>query len=343
MKAIMKKTAAPGADYVDIDVPAVGPKDLLIKVKTAAICGTDIHIYGWTKFAQDRIKPPMIFGHEVCGEVVEVGSQVDSHKKGDLVAVETHIPCEQCYQCQTGNQHICERMQIVGVHANGVFAEYACIPAVCCWKLAPGTDPDLGAILEPIGVAVHGAMVDDINGKSVAVFGCGPIGLFGIGTAAAMGATKIFALEPNPSRLAMAPKFAPDAVLIDPVKEDAVEIIKDATDGRGADVALEISGAAAAVKMAFQVIRLQGRISLIGLPSETVELDIPADVIYKEATVYGSTGRLMWDTWWRMRSLLDSGKFDPMPAVTHRLPLADLARGIELAKSGEAGKVLLYP
>ena len=343
MKAIMKKTAAPGADYVDIDVPAVGPKDLLIKVKAAAICGTDIHIYGWTKFAQDRIKPPMIFGHEVCGEVVEVGSQVDTHRKGDLVAVETHIPCEQCYQCQTGNQHICEQMQIVGVHASGVFAEYACIPAVCCWKLAPDTDPDLGAILEPIGVAVHGAMVADINGKSVAVFGCGPIGLFGIGTAAAMGATKIFALEPNPTRLAMAPLFAPDAVLIDPVKDDAVGIIKDATDGRGADVALEISGAAAAVKMAFQVIRLQGRISLIGLPSETVELDIPADVIYKEATVYGSTGRLMWDTWWRMRSLLDSGKFDPMPAITHRMPLADLGEGVGLARSGDAGKVLLYP
>lgn len=343
MKAIMKKTAAPGAELVDVDVPSIGPKDVLIEVKTAAICGTDIHIYDWTKFAQDRIKPPMIFGHEVCGDVVEVGSEVDTLKKGDRIAVETHIPCGQCFQCQTGSQHICEKMAIVGVHTDGVFAEYTSIPAVCCWKLPPDTDPDLGAILEPIGVAVHGAMVDDINGKSVAVFGCGPIGLFGIGTVAAMGATKIFALEPNPYRLAMATKFAPDAVLIDPVKQDAVKIIKDATGGRGVDVALEISGAPPATKMAFQVLRLGGRVSLTGLPSATVELDTPVDIIYKEATVYGTTGRLMWDTWWRMQTLLDSGKFDPMPAITHRLPLAEVGKGVELARTGQAGKVLLYP
>ena len=343
MKAIMKKTAAPGAELVDVDVPTPGPKDVLIEIKAAAICGTDIHIYDWTPFAQARVKPPLIFGHEACGEVVEVGDQVDTHQKGDLVAVETHIPCEQCYQCQTGNQHVCEQMTIVGVHAPGVFAEYASIPAVCCWKLPPGTDPDLGAILEPIGVAVHGAMVDAINGKSVVVFGCGPIGLFGIGAAAAMGATRIFAVEPNPSRLAMAPRFSPDVVMINPLEEDAVGIVKDATEGRGVDVALEISGAPAAAKMAFQMLRIGGRVSLIGLPSTTVELDTPADIIYKEAVVYGTTGRLMWDTWWRMRSLLDSGKFDPMPAITHRMPLADLGEGVGLARSGDAGKVLLYP
>jgi threonine 3-dehydrogenase len=343
MKAIMKKTAAPGAELVDVDVPSIGPKDVLIEVKAAAICGTDIHIYDWTKFAQDRIKPPMIFGHEVCGDVVEVGSEVDTLKKGDRIAVETHIPCGQCFQCQTGSQHICEQMAIVGVHTDGVFADYASIPAVCCWKLPPDTDPDLGAILEPIGVAVHGAMVDEINGKSVAVFGCGPIGLFGIGTAAAMGASKIFAMEPNPDRLAMATQFAPDAVLIDPIKQDAVKIIKDATGGRGVDVALEISGAPPATKMAFQVLRLGGRVSLTGLPSATVELDTPADIIYKEAIVYGTTGRLMWDTWWQMQTLLDSGKFDPMPAITHRLPLAEVGKGVELARTGQAGKVLLYP
>jgi threonine 3-dehydrogenase len=186
-------------------------------------------------------------------------------------------------------------------------------------------------------------MVDEINGKSVAVFGCGPIGLFGIGTAAAMGASKIFAMEPNPDRLAMATQFAPDAVLIDPIKQDAVKIIKDATGGRGVDVALEISGAPPATKMAFQVLRLGGRVSLTGLPSATVELDTPADIIYKEAIVYGTTGRLMWDTWWQMQTLLDSGKFDPMPAITHRLPLAEVGKGVELARTGQAGKVLLYP
>ena len=343
MKAIMKRKAAPGAELVDVDVPAIGPKDVLIQVKAAAICGTDIHIYDWTPFAQARVKPPMIFGHEVCGEVVEVGDQVSNLKKGDLVAVETHIPCGECYQCQTGSQHICERMAIVGVHVDGVFADYARIPAVCCWKLAPDTSPDLGAILEPIGVAVHGVLSGEVNGRSVAVFGCGPIGLFGIGAVAALGAGKIFALEPNPTRLAMARKFAPDAVLIDPVKENAVGIIREATDGRGVDVVLEISGSTAATKMAFQVLRLGGRVTLTGLPSAPVELDTPADIIYKEATVLGTTGRLMWQTWWQMRALLESGKFDPMPAITHRLPLAELPKGIALARSGEAGKVILYP
>jgi threonine 3-dehydrogenase len=234
-------------------------------------------------------------------------------------------------------------MAIVGVHTDGVFADYAKIPAVCCWKLPKGINPDLGAIFEPIGVAVHGAMVADINGKSVAVFGCGPIGLYGIGTVAAMGATKIFALEPNAKRLAMAPKFAPNAVLIDPVKQDAVKIIKEATGGRGVDVALEISGSAAASKMAFQVLRLGGRVSLVGLTNQPVTLDTPTDIIYKEAVVYGTTGRLMWKTWYQIQALLDSGKFDPMPTVTHRMPLADIGKGVELAKTGEAGKVLLYP
>jgi threonine 3-dehydrogenase len=343
MKAIMKQTAAPGADYVDVDNPKPGPKDVVIEVKSAAICGTDIHIYDWTQYAQDRIKPPMIFGHEVCGDVVEVGNQVDTLHIGDRVAVETHIPCGGCFQCQTGNQHICEQMAIVGVHTGGVFSEYACIPAVCCWKLPKDYDVDLGAILEPIGVAVHGILEGEVNGKNVAVFGCGPIGLFGIGAINALGASKIFALEPNRDRLEMAPKFAPNAVLIDPIKDDAVQIIKEATGGRGADVVIEISGAPAATQMAFKVLRLGGRVGLVGLPSQPVTLDTPTDIIYKEAKVFGTTGRRMWDTWWQVTELLESGNFDPMPAVTHRMGLAEIGKGIELARSGKAGKILLYP
>ncbi len=343
MKAIVKQKAAPGADYVDVNDPKPGPNDVVIEVKSAAICGTDIHIYDWTKYAQDRIKPPMIFGHEVCGDVVEVGSRVDTVQRGDRVAVETHIPCGECFQCQTGNQHICEKMAIVGVHTDGVFAQYAKIPAVCCWKLPKDYDPDLGAILEPIGVAVHGVLEGEVNGKSVAVFGCGPIGLFGIGAINALGASRIFALEPNSARLEMAREFAPNAVLIDPVKEDPVKVIKDATGGRGADVVVELSGNPVAVQMAFKVLRLAGRVSLVGLPSQPITLDAATDIIYKEAKVFGTTGRRMWDTWWQVQGLLDSGKFDPMPAVTHRMGLAEIGKGIKLARSGQAGKVLLYP
>jgi len=343
MKAVVKTEAAPGAKFMDVDVPETGPRDVLIRVKAAAICGTDIHIYDWTPFAQARIKPPMIFGHECSGEVVKVGSQVTSYKLGDLVAVETHIPCEECYMCQTGSQHICEKMAIIGVHTDGVFAEYAKIPITCCWRLPRDANPDLGAILEPIGVAVNGALKGDINNKSVAVFGCGPIGQFCLGAVAAWGATKIFAVEPNQYRLNMARKLIPNATFLDPTKDDVVKTIRDATGGRGVEVSIELSGNTKAAKMAFQVVAKGGRVSLVGLPSEPVELELTTDIIYKEAKVFGSTGRLMWQTWYDIQKLLDSGKFDPMPVITHRMPLADFAKGLELAKSGEAGKILLYP
>ncbi len=343
MKAVMKKEKAPGAELVEVDIPEPGPKDVLLKVKAAAICGTDIHINDWTPFAQARIKPPMIFGHETCGEVVKVGNQVTNFVLGDLVAVETHIPDETCFMCRTGLQHICEKMAIVGVHTDGVFAEYAKIPAVCGWKLPRDTNPDLGAILEPWGVAVNGILKGEVNNRTVAVFGCGPIGLLGLGSIAAWGASKIFAVEPVATRLNMVPRFAPDAVLINPTKEDAAKAILEATGGRGVDVSIDISGNARAIQSTFRVVRRGGRVSLVGLPSGPVELDLTTEIIYKEARVFGSTGRMMWQTWYDMQNLLDSGKFDPMPVITHRMPLSDFAKALELAKSGEAGKILLYP
>jgi len=343
MKAVVKTEAAPGAKLMDVDVPEPGPRDVLIKVKAAAICGTDIHIMEWTPFAQARIKPPMIFGHECSGEVVKVGSQVTDFAVGDLVAVETHIPDETCFMCKTGLQHICEKMAIIGVHVDGVFADYAKIPAVCCWKLPKDTNPDLGAILEPWGVAVNGILKGEVNNRSVAVFGCGPIGLMGLGSIHAWGASKIFAVEPSETRLKMVPQFAPDAVLLNPAKEDAVKAILDATGGRGVDVSIDISGNPRGIQAAFGVVRRAGRVTLVGLPSEPVTLDLTANIIYKEARVFGSTGRMMWDTWYEMQNLMDSGKFDPMPVITHRMPLADFAKGIELARGGKAGKILLYP
>jgi threonine 3-dehydrogenase len=343
MKAVVKREAAPGAEFMDVDVPEIGPRDVLIKVKAVAICGTDIHIMEWTPFAQARIKPPMIFGHECSGDVVKVGSQVTNFAVGDLVAVETHIPDETCYMCRTGLQHICQNMAIIGVHTDGTFAEYAKIPAVCCWKLAKDTDPDLGAILEPWGVAVNGILKGEINNRSVAVFGCGPIGLLGLGSIAAWGASKIFAVEPVATRLNMVPQFAPNAILINPTKQDAVITILEATGGRGVDVSIDISGSASGIQATLRVVRRGGRVSLVGLPSTPIELDLTADIIYKETKVFGSTGRIMWQTWYDMQNLMESGNFDPMPVITHRMPLADFAKGIALAKSGEAGKILLYP
>ncbi|MDP7415707.1 MAG: zinc-binding dehydrogenase, partial [Dehalococcoidales bacterium] len=294
-------------------------------------------------FARARITPPMIFGHETCGEVVKVGDQVTNFVAGDLVAVETHIPDETCFMCRTGLPHICEKMAIVGVHTDGVFADYAKIPAVCCWELPKDTNPDLGALLEPWGVAVNGILKGEVNNRTVAVFGCGPIGLMGLGSIAAWGASKIFAVEPAAARLNMVPRFAPDAVLINPTKQDAAKTILEATGGRGVDVSIDISGNAKAIQAAFRAVRRGGRVSLVGLPSGPVELDLTAEIIYKESVVFGSTGRMMWQTWYEMQNLMGSGKFDLMPVITHRMPLSDFAKALELAKSGEAGKILLYP
>ena len=343
MKALMKTGSEPGAELREVAVPEPGPDEVLIRVKATAICGTDIHIYSWDQYAQERIKPPMIFGHEGCGEVARIGSRVRGYAIGDLIAVETHIPCGECFQCRTGSQHICERMAIIGVHTDGVFAEYAKIPTSCCWKLPQGTNPDLGAILEPMGVAINGLLKEDINNKTVAIFGLGPIGQFGLAAAAFWGASSIFAVEPNAYRLDMARKLVPKATLLNPSERDEVKAILEATAGRGVDVSLEISGDPHGVKRAFQVVRKGGRVSLIGLPSRPIELDLTADIIYKEVRAYGSTGRLMWKTWYDTQKLLDSGAFDPTPIITHRFPLEKFDQALNLARSRQAGKILLYP
>jgi threonine 3-dehydrogenase len=343
MKALMKTRSGPGAELREVAAPEPGPDEVLIRVKAAAICGTDIHIYSWDQFAQERIKPPMIFGHEGCGEVTRIGSRVRGYAVGDLIAVETHIPCGECFQCRTGSQHICERMAIIGVHTDGVFAEYARIPTSCCWKLAPGTNPDLGAILEPVGVAVNGLLKEDINNKTVAVFGLGPIGQFALAAAAFWGASRLFAVDPNAFRIEMARRLVPRAVFLNPSESNDAGVILEATAGRGVDVSVELSGDPRGVKQAFGVVRRGGRVSLIGIPSKPIELDLTADIIYKEVRTYGSTGRLMWKTWYDMQKLLDSGHFDPIPVITHRFPLGEFDQALSLAKSGQAGKILLYP
>jgi len=343
MKAVVKTSKALGAEFKDVAIPTVGPKDVLIKVRAAAICGSDIHIFHSSPGIMRMVNTPLTFGHEMSGEVVETGDTVTNIKKGDRVAVETHFPCSYCYYCQTGAPHNCLNLVIFGIQTDGAFAEYARVPEVVCWKLPQGYSYDLGAILEPLGVAMHGVMVEDIHGKSVAVFGCGPIGLFAIGIVTAFGATKVFAVEVAPKRLALARELFPSLTLIDPNEHDPITNIMQATDGLGVDVVIELSGSPDATKQAFKVVKREGRISLIGATTTPVELEVHRDIIHKEVRVYGSFGRLIWQTWWQVRNLLNTGKFDPLPVITHRFPLADYARAIELAAKGEAGKVLLYP
>lgn len=342
MRAVIKTEAAPGATLAEVDVPEVGPRDLLVKVKAAAICGTDIHINEWTDYAQARVRPPIVFGHEYCGKVVATGDQVRRVRVGDLVAAETHIPCERCPQCMTGNMHICEHMRIIGVHTDGAFADYALLPETCAWVLPPGTDPELGALLEPMGVGVHGVLVDRVDARSVAVFGCGPIGLFAVGTALAAGASQVFALEIAPYRLELARWLFPEAVALNPLEDDVEGIVGERTGGQGVDVSVELSGSPEATRQCFQILRKGGRVSLVGLGGD-VTLNPTSDIIYREARVYGVTGRVMWGTWYQMMDIIASGRFDPTQVITHRFPLEEYAQALELAKSGRAGKILLVP
>lgn len=343
MRALMKTQPTKGAELLDAPIPLIGPNDLLVKVQAAAICGTDNHIYDWTPWAEARLKLPMIFGHEFAGEVVEVGAAVTGWQVGDLVAAETHIPCLQCYQCRTGRQHTCEQMKIIGVHVDGAFSEYACLPVSCAWKLAPGTSPELGAILEPIGVAANGLFKDRIDGCSVAIIGCGPIGIFGAQLAVAAGARQLYVSDVNPYRLEMARRIVPEAVVLNPTQEDVEGIVRDATEGRGLDVVIELSGSAAGTVQAFNLLAKGGRVSLVGLPSKPITLEMTNAIIYREAVVYGSTGRLMWDTWYKVDALLKAGKFDPMPVITHRFPLSAYNQALELTLTANAGKVILTP
>lgn len=342
MKALIKPNPAPGAELSTVQLPAIGPRDILIKVKAAAICGTDVHIYDWTPYAQARVKPPMVFGHEFCGEVLEVGPNVTRVKPGDLIAGETHVPCEHCFLCETGLQHICKDMKILGVHIPGIFSEYAVIPETIAWRIPPDTPATVGAVLEPIGVGVHAIYAADVRGTNVLITGCGPIGLAAIGVAKALGAWRVIASDISEKRLEFARQWGAD-VTVNVKSEDVVEVARSLTQGLGVDVAIEASGAPSAIRQTFASVRRAGEVVLFGLPGAPVEIDLVEGVIYKEVAVKGITGREMWRTWYQVMSLLESGAIDARKLVTHEFPMSEFHKAMEVAKSGEAAKVILYP
>jgi threonine 3-dehydrogenase len=342
MLAVVKPKAAPGAEIRDVSIPKFGPTDVLVKVKVASICGTDLHIYNWDRWAQGRIHPPLIPGHEFCGHVAAIGDEVTTVKDGDFVSAEMHVACGKCLQCRTGEAHICQNVKIIGVDANGAFAEYVVIPERNIWKLDPAIPPEYASILDPLGNAVHTVLAGEIAAKTVAITGCGPIGLFSIAVARTVGATQIFALEVNAHRRKLAQQMKADHVL-DPSSTDAISYVLDHTAGVGVDVVLEMAGKTDAIRTGFKILRRGGRMSLLGIPSRPVELDLADDIIFKGATVQGINGRLMYKTWYQMQALLKAGKLDLHPAITDRLSMRDFARGIERLKTGEASKILLYP
>src|SRR5213082_3428236 len=239
MLAVMKPEAKPGVEIRDVSVPQIGLTDVLVKVKVASICGTDLHIYNWDRWAQGRIHPPLIPGHEFCGEVVAYGNEVTSVKEGDFVSAEMHVACGKCLQCRTGEAHICQNVKIIGVDANGAFAEYLVIPESNIWKLDPAIPQEYASILDPLGNAVHTVLAGEIAAKTVAVIGCGPIGLFSISVARAVGAAQVFALEVNEHRRKIAKEMKADVVL-DPTSQNVQKEILEHTGGLGVDVVLEM-------------------------------------------------------------------------------------------------------
>src|ERR1700739_2063632 len=232
MKALRKTQPGKGLQIEKLAVPTIGPTEVLVRVKATSICGTDLHIYGWDRWSQGRIKPPVTLGHEFCGVVERVGEEVTAVKPGDFVSAEMHVNCGHCHQCRLGEAHICQNLRIIGIDQDGAFAEFVKIPASNIWKLDAAIPEHYGAILDPLGNAVHTVLAGEIAGQTVLVTGCGPIGLMAIAVAKACGSSTVFATETNEQRRAMAKKMGAD-VVINPAQTDSGARIKAETGGDG--------------------------------------------------------------------------------------------------------------
>ncbi len=339
MQAIVKAQRAPGLTVSTVPKPVAGPGEVLIRVRHAGVCGTDLHIADWDAWAQGRISPPLVVGHEFAGEVAALGPGVTEFQVGQLVTAEGHIICGHCQACRTGNGHICKNTRIIGVDRDGAFAEFIAMPATNVMTL-DGIPTEIGAIMDPMGNAFHAVLSADIPGSTVFIVGCGPIGCFAVGIARAAGAAKVIASDVNPNRLALAKKMGAH-VVINAAKDDVVRTVLAETGGEGVDVVCEMSGVPAALHQAFATIRMGGRVQLLGLPKGEVSVDFASEIIFKGITLYGVIGRKMYETWHQMRRFLSSGLLDPRPVITHRFPLAKIDDALAAIRSGDAGKVIL--
>ncbi len=342
MTAVIKPAAAPGLELTQRPIPTLGANDVLVRVKAASICGTDLHIYRWDKWAASRIHPPVIVGHEVCGEVVERGAAVTEPQVGDFVSLESHVICNQCPYCRTGRGHICQNTQLIGVDRDGGFAEYIAIPAQNAWTNPPDMPVEIAVLQENFGNAVHTAFTVNLTARKVLVTGCGPVGLMTIAVARASGARSIYATDVSQYRLDMARRLGADLV-VNARDGDVIERLSAATDGQGVDVLLEMSGAPSAIEQGFALLRPGGEAALLGVAPGPFTFDWNHHIVFKAARVYGVSGRKLWETWYQARGLVRSGAVDLAPLVTHRFKLAEYDQAIATMASGESGKVVLFP
>ncbi len=344
MRAIAKLSPAPGLTLTTRPDPTPGPHEVVVRVKATSICGTDAHIYNWDSWSQGRVHPPRIIGHEVCGEVVELGQAVTLVARGDYVAAESHLTCGRCFQCRTGLAHVCKDYRILGVDLDGSYAEYVALPENVLWKTDPGVPPQIACLQEPLGNAVDAALAEDLTGHTVLITGCGPTGLFAAAVARTAGAAMIIASDVSDYRLGLAKQVGVDHVLNAGTEtpERFAALLDDITQGEGVDASLEMSGHPAAVHQAFRAVKNGGRVTLFGIPSEPITCDLANEVIFKGIRLYGITGRKLFSTWYRIAGLLKAG-LDIRPVVTHTFPLAEFDQGFRLVNSGRCGKVVLFP
>jgi threonine 3-dehydrogenase len=340
MRALAKTAPGPGLELIERPISDPGPGEVLLKMEAASICGTDYHLFSWDEWAAENLVPPRVLGHELAGTVVAAGAGVSRVKEGDLVGVESHIVDWTCAQCRRGQMHLCRNLRIIGVHVDGGFANFVVIPEANAIE-SNGLDPAVVALQEPMGNAVHAAFAEPIEGRSVLVTGCGPIGLCSVGIAKAAGASLVVATDTEDYRLELARTMGADLALhaTDPETE---ERILSATGGDGVEVVLEMSGAAPALDQALRVATRGGSISLLGIFGEHPTVDLSELVIMKGLRLHGIFGRRIYETWEQTQSLLRGG-LDVTPIITHRLPLERWPEAFDLIASRHAGKVVLLP
>ncbi len=338
MLALVKAAPGPGLRLQTVPDPEIGINDVLIRVHKTGICGTDLHIDAWDAWAARTIHPPLVVGHEFVGEIVAVGGNVSDFRPGDLVSGEGHVVCGRCRHCLAGRRHLCAHTIGLGVGRDGAFAEYVALPMTNVWHHWPGIDEEVAAIFDPFGNAVHTALAFPVLGEDVLVSGAGPIGLMAIAVVRHAGARHIVAAEPNAYRRELATRMGA-TVVVDPRERDLHDVQAELGMVEGFDVALEMSGSPTAIRTAIANMAHGGGIAQLGIPTEDIALDLN-QIVFKMLTLKGIYGREMYETWYKMTVMLQSG-LDIRPAITHRFSFRDHEAAFAAARSGESGKVIL--
>ncbi len=339
MPAIVKAKAEPGLWLEEVPVPQIGPDEILIRTKKASVCGTDIHIYNWDQWAQKTIPVPMTIGHEFVGEIARVGASVRGFAEGELVVGEGHITCGHCRNCLAGRRHLCPNTQGIGVNRSGAWAEFVAIPATNVWHADPAIPLDVLSCFDPLGNAVHTALAFDLVGEDVLITGAGPIGCMAIPICRQAGARHIVITDVNPFRLDLARKMAPNVTTVDVGSQTLPDAMKQLGMKEGFDVCLEMSGNPKAFADILPNMFYGGKIALLGIMPANAAIDWNV-VVFHSLTLQGIYGRKMFETWYKMTALIQSG-LDISPVITHRFPFQRFQEAIELAKSGESGKIVL--